>query len=213
MEFCGGIHAHDIQELGMVKIISEGSISAGVRRIEGTTSKTAFEMLQKQDMEASAVQGILKQKEEIGTRVQSLMEQIKQQEKELKKLKSELSKKEVEHLFTDVPTVNELPYVVASFEDLDGKTFRTMSDQLVQKLNSGALVLFNADGEKVSLICRFTDDWVKKGMDANKLLRPLAEMVGGKGGGRPNMAQAGGTDPSRIPQAREKVADFLKDLF
>ena len=213
MEFCGGCHVNDIFEIGMIKVTSESSISAGVRRIEGVTGRGAFQLFQIENETVDKISRQLKQKGDLVSTVQSLQDNLRAKNKELDKLKQELSLGKMDKMYSEMPKIGELSYLQANFEGLDSKTFRALSDQAIQKIGSGVLVLFNDAGQKVSLICKVSDDWVAKGLDAGKVVSELAQIVGGKGGGRKNMAQAGGSEPHKIPQAMQKIPELLKSML
>ncbi len=213
MEFCGGCHVNDIFEIGMVKVTSESSISAGVRRIEGVTGRGAFELFQEENSTVDKITRQLKQKGNLVTLVQGLQDNLKTKNKELDKLKQELNLGKMDSMYAEMPKIGELSYLQANFEGLDSKTFRALSDQAIQKIGSGVLVLFNDAGQKVSLICKVSEDWVAKGLDAGKVVSELAQILGGRGGGRKNMAQAGGNEPHKIPQAMQKTPELLKSML
>ena len=197
----------------MIKITSESSISAGVRRIEGVTGRSAFQLFQIENETVDKISRQLKQKGDLVSTVKSLQDNLRAKNKELDKLKQELSLGKMDKMYSEMPKIGELSYLQANFEGLDSKTFRALSDQAIQKIGSGVLVLFNDAGQKVSLICKVSDDWVAKGLDAGKVVSELAQIVGGKGGGRKNMAQAGGSEPHKIPQAMQKIPELLKSML
>ena len=125
----------------------------------------------------------------------------------------ELSERTLESLYSSLPSVEELQYVHASFLGLDAKSFRVLSDKAIQRIGSGLVVLFNEEDDKVQVICKVTQDWIDRGVDASKVVQELAPLVGGRGGGRKNMAQAGGTDPKKIPEAMKQVPQVLSSFF
>lgn len=213
MEFCGGCHVDDVLEIGMIKVVSESSISAGVRRIEGITGPTAFRLFQKENRTIAQLFRQLKHQGDLPIIVQELQDGLKAANKEVIKLKQELSLGKLESLYSNLPRIGDLSYLQANFEGLDGKTFRALSDQVIQKIGSGVLVLFNDEDQKVSLICKVSDDWVSKGVDAGRLVSELAVIVGGRGGGRKNMAQAGGSNPQMIPVAMQKTPELIKSML
>ena len=213
MEFCGGCHVNNIFEIGMIKVTSESSISAGVRRIEGVSGRGAFALFQEENSTVEKISRQLKQKGDLVTTVQGLQDNLRSKNKELEKLKQELNLGKMESMYSKMPKVGNLSYLQANFEGLDSKTFRALSDQAIQKIGSGVLILFNDAGQKVSLICKVSEDWVAKGLDAGKVVSELARVVGGRGGGRKNMAQAGGNEPHKIPQAMQKIPELLKSMM
>ncbi|PCJ21253.1 MAG: alanine--tRNA ligase [Candidatus Cloacimonadota bacterium] len=213
MEFCGGTHVEEISEIGMIKIISEGSVASGIRRIEGICSKGAFSMFLNQDESLSKISRILKQKNNLPNLVSDLQNNLKNKDKEISKLKESMNASKLNQIDEKLQQIGDLCFLTACFEGIDSKGFRKLSDQAIQKIGSGALVLFNQEGEKVSLICKVSDDWVKKGIHAGKLVGSLAKIVGGRGGGRPNMAQAGGSMPEKIPEAVLQVEKLLSEMI
>lgn len=212
MEFCGGTHVSNVSEIGMIKIVSESSIASGVRRIEGVTSRRAFELFQKDYQAVESLKRTLKTKDDVIQRIDSLMEDSRQKDKEILKLKTELSRLEMDKALEAIEEIGQTRVLAASFSGMDAKVFRTMSDTAMQKVGSGIVVLGNDSDGKASLLCRISDDLVKKGMKANDILNPLAEMIGGRGGGKPNMAQAGGTQPEKLPQAMARVSELVRGL-
>ena len=161
-------------EIGMIKVTSESSISAGVRRIEGVTGRGAFQLFQIENETVDKISRQLKQGDLVST-VQVCKTTSRAKNKELDKLKQELSLGKMDKMYSDMPKIGELSYLQANFEGLDSKTFRALSDQAIQKIGSGVLVLFNDAGQKVSLICKVSDDWVaKRGLDAGKVVSELA---------------------------------------
>jgi len=213
MEFCGGTHVEDIAEIGMVKIVSESSISAGVRRIEGIVASAAFELFQKEHEAVEGLKQSLKVKDGIVSRVSGLLEELRQKEKEIHRLKTEISQGSLNRMYEDVVTVKGVKLLCAGFLDLDAKVFKTLPDQAVQKLGSSILIFGNQLEGKASLVCRVSEDLVKSGYDAQKILAPLAEMVGGRGGGRPNLAQAGGTLPQKLDLALEEGKRLVTSML
>lgn len=213
MEFCGGTHVSEISEIGMIKIISEGSIASGIRRIEGICSKDAFSLFLDHDSTLDKISRTLKQKNNLSDVIAELQNSLKSKDKEISKLKEVMNASKLDNLEEKLEKVGELAYLTACFDGIDTKGFRKLSDQAIQKIGSGALVLFNQESEKVSIVCKVSDDWVKKGVHAGKLIGTLAEVVGGRGGGRPNMAQAGGSKPDQIPEAVRQVKGILEGMI
>ncbi len=213
MEFCGGTHVSDISEIGMVKITSESSISAGVRRIEGIVASAAFDLFQKEHEAFEGIKQSLKVKDGILDRVIGLQEELRQKEKEILKLKTEISQGSLNRMYEDVLVINGVKVLCAGFLELDAKVFKTLPDQAVQKLGSSILVFGNQSEGKASLLCRVSEDLVKSGYDAQKILAPLAEIVGGRGGGRPNLAQAGGNLPQKMDMALTEAKKLVTGIL
>ena len=136
MEFCGGCHVSDIYEIGMIKVTSESSISAGVRRIEGVTGKSAFELFQTENETVDLISRQLKQKGNLVSLVKNLQDNLKSKNKELEKLKQQLSLGKMDKMYAEMPRIGDLSYLQANFEGLDSKTFRALSDQAIQKIGS-----------------------------------------------------------------------------
>jgi len=210
-EFCGGTHVAELGEIGMVKILSEASISAGVRRIEGIVSTHAFDLFQQQYSLVGSVKKALNSQDGLAEQVNDLVKSVRSSEKEISKLRAKLVEVELESKFSNPPKLGDLNYVVQAVEGMDNKGFRGLSDTAVQKIGSGLVVLVNHVGEKVTVVCKISDDWVEKGLDASKVVAPLAELVGGRGGGRKNMAQAGGTDPGGIVKLIERAPVLIQE--
>ena len=213
MEFCGGTHVDDIAEIGMVKIISESSIAAGVRRIEGVVSRRAFGLFQEEEETLREVQGLLNTRENLGDNIRSLQAELKKREKELTTLRLSGSERDLDLALENVLLAGSLPFIASRFDGLDAKSFRLLSDKAMQKLGSGLIVLFNQEGDKAQLISKVSQDWVDRGVDASLVVQALAPLIGGRGGGRKNMAQAGGDDPSKIPDALTQAAEVIKNSF
>ncbi len=213
LEFCGGTHVEDISEIGMVKIISEASISAGVRRIEGVVSRRAFDLFQEEDRELRVIQSALNRKDQISASVLDLQDSLKQSRKENQKLRREISEQALESKLKSPSKIQGLAFLQHCFDSLDNKSFRVLSDQAIQRLGSGVVLLFNQEGEKVNLICKVSDDWVKKGLDASNLMQGLAPLIGGRGGGRKNMSQAGGGDSAKIASAMQDSPAVVEEVL
>ena len=213
MEFCGGTHVDDIAEIGMIKILSESSIAAGVRRIEGVVSKKAFGLFQEEDETLREVQGVLNTRENLGETIRALQIELKKRDKELTSLRLSGSERDLDQALQNVLLEGSLPFITSRFTGLDAKSFRLLSDKAMQKLGSGLIVLFNQEGDKAQLISKVSQDWVNRGIDASVVVQGLAPLIGGRGGGRKNMAQAGGDDPAKISQALAQVPGLIRKSF
>ena len=208
-ELCGGTHVARTGDIGVFKILSEGGVAAGVRRIEATTGIGALEHVQKLDATLSDVAGALKaQPAELTQKVSALLDQVKSLEKELARFKSKLASSQGDDLAEQARDVKGVKVLAANLDGADTKALRETMDKLKDKLKSAAIVLSAISDGKVSLIAGVTADLTSK-IKAGELVNYVATQVGGKGGGRPDMAQAGGTDPTNLPQALESVHDWV----
>ncbi len=197
IELCGGTHLNNTSQVGMFKILSEGGVAAGVRRIEAITGKAVYEYLKERDAVINDVCGSLKAKEDnLTQRASQVVEENKALAKELHDLKAKMSLQSADSILDSKVDVNGVNLVTAKFEDMDMNTLRETADSLRDKLGSGVLVMANVADNKVNFIVTATKDAVDKGIHSGNIVREVAQIAGGKGGGRPNMAQAGATDVS-----------------
>lgn len=211
VELCGGTHVSRTGDIGLFKILSEGGIASGVRRIEAITGAAAFEFVQNQANELNQLSGLLKtDSNNIQERVVALMEQAKTLEKEVDKLKQSAASQAGSDLLSSVYEVNGIKVLSANLKGVEAKALRTMVDDLKNQLGSGVIVLGVAADNKVSLIVGVTKD-VTNRVKAGELVNFVAGQVGGKGGGRPDMAQAGGSQPENLDSALNSVKEWLAD--
>ncbi len=196
-ELCGGIHASNTGDIGLFKIISEGGIAAGIRRIEAVTGEGALDYLDAQQAQHDA-------------KVSEMAAKAKLLEKEIQQLKDKLAAKESAGLINQVKQIAGVNVLVAQLNDADNKALRGMVDDLKNQLSSGIIMLGNVAEGKVGLIAGVTNDLTNK-VKAGELVNMVALQVGGKGGGRPDMAQAGGTDAHALPSALESVDAWIAE--
>ncbi|MDP5031869.1 alanine--tRNA ligase [Paraglaciecola sp.] len=209
MELCGGTHVMSTGDIGLFKILSESGIAAGVRRIEAVTGSAALELIQKQANELSGLAAMLKtEPTSLVSRITQLLEQNKSFEKELAKLKQQLASSKGSDLLTNVADINGVKVLVAHLHEVESKALRGMVDEFKNQLGSAVIVLGVAEQSKVSLIVGVTQDLTSK-VKAGELVNYIAQQVGGKGGGRPDMAQAGGNQPENLANAIESVKPWL----
>ncbi|UXI01770.1 alanine--tRNA ligase [Photobacterium sp. TY1-4] len=210
-ELCGGIHASNTGDIGLFKIVSEGGIAAGIRRIEAVTGAAAIEALHAQEALLSETAGLVKSDSaSVVTKVSALVAQNKQLEKEIQQLKDKLAAQESAGLINQAQEINGVKVLVAKLDGADNKALRGMVDELKNQLGSGIVVLGNASDDKVGLIAGVTKDLIGK-VKAGELVNMVAQQVGGKGGGRPDMAQAGGSDVSALPAALESAQVWIAE--
>ena len=211
-EFCGGTHVERTGDIGVFKLYSEGGVAAGIRRVEATTGGNALAMMNAQIQEFFEVAKQLRTQPGAGMvekAAQHLLDEKKALEKELAKLRSKLAMGQGQDLAAQAVDVKGAKLLVATLEGADAKTLRETLDKLKDKLKSAAIVLAAVGDGKVSLIAGVTADLTGK-VKAGELVNFVAQQVGGKGGGRPDMAQAGGTEPAKLPVALDSVRDWVE---
>lgn len=211
IELCGGNHVINTEDIGIFKIVSESGIGAGVRRIEAVTSKEAYELLHQEELRLRGIAQIVKapQLKETVSRVEQLQTQLREVQKENEALASKLANQQAGDIFKDVKESNGLTYIAAQVNVKDMNQLRQLADQWKQKATSEVLVLATVANEKVNLLAAVNPDGLEKGLKAGDLIKAIAPKVGGGGGGRPDMAQAGGKNPEGIPAALAEVATWL----
>jgi alanyl-tRNA synthetase len=209
VELCGGTHVKQTGEIGAFKITSEQGIASGVRRIEAVTGQQALDYTQKESLLMSQLAQVLKtDKSSIDEKLEQLINRAKQQDKEIEQLKNKLSSSQSADLLDNLQTINGISLLVAKVEASDVKALRNLNDQLKSRLTSGILVLAAEINGKISLIVSVTKDLVDR-FHAGKLMQELAKLLGGKGGGRPDMAQGGGTDIAQLDSALNWVSEYV----
>ena len=209
-ELCGGTHVHRTGDIGLFKIVMEGGVAAGIRRVEAITGDNAVRFVQELDARINAASAVLKaQPSELTQRITQVQDHVKALEKELGALKSKLASSQGDELVSQAVEIGGVFVLAAQLPGADGKTLRETVDKLKDKLKNAAIVLAAVDGNKVSLIAGVTAEASKK-VKAGELVNFVAQQVGGKGGGRPDMAQAGGTEPENLAAALAGVNDWVK---
>ncbi|HJV81958.1 alanine--tRNA ligase [Noviherbaspirillum sp.] len=209
-ELCGGTHVTRTGDIGLFKIVSEGGVAAGIRRVEAVTGEAALAFVQNLAARINEAAGALKvQPEELTQRIVQVQDQVKSLEKELSTLKSKLASSQGDELVAKAVDINGIKVLAATLNGADVPVLRETMDKLKDKLKTAAIVLAAVKDGKVSLIAGVTQDATSK-VKAGDLVNFVAQQVGGKGGGRPDMAQAGGTDPSGLPKALEGVSDWVR---
>ncbi|WP_286852429.1 DHHA1 domain-containing protein, partial [Hydrogenophaga sp. 70-12] len=210
-ELCGGTHVTRTGDIGLFKVVGEGGVAAGVRRIEAVTGENALAYLQSLESTVAQAAGALKAPvAELTARVGQTLEQIKALEKEIAALKGRLASSQGDELLGRAVDVKGLKVLAATLDGADAKTLRDTMDKLKDKLKSAAIVLAAVDGGKVQLAAGVTADSVGK-VKAGELVNFVAQQVGGKGGGKPDMAMAGGTDPSGLAKALASVQGWVAE--
>lgn len=211
LELCGGCHVQNTSQIGLFKIVGESGIGSGVRRIEAVTGRAAYEYLDGQLQFLRDAAGLLKSNiADVPKRINALLAQLKEISRENESLKAKLSGIEAGSLTERVKQVNGVAVLAAEVSAGDMETLRNIVDQMKSKLGSAIIVLGAAADGKVNLAAAVTPDLVSKGYHAGKLIKEVAARCGGSGGGRPDMAQAGGKDPSKLKEAIQSVEKLLE---
>ncbi|MBD3885547.1 alanine--tRNA ligase [Phormidium tenue FACHB-886] len=210
-ELCGGTHVANTAEIGLFKIISEAGIAAGIRRIEAVAGLAALEYLNLRDKIVRELSDRFKTKpEEVPDRIAALQTELKDVQKQVTALKAELAVAKSEQLLDKAETIGAFKVLVAQMEGADADSLKTAAERLLQRLGEGAVVLGSApEPEKVSLVAAFSKGVNSQGLQAGKFIGAIAKLCGGGGGGRPNLAQAGGKDAAKLPEALEAAHQEL----
>jgi len=208
-ELCGGTHVARTGDIGLFKIVAEGGIAAGIRRVEAVTGDNALAYLQQLEGTVSGVAAALKATPaEVGTRVAAVLDQVRALEKEVAALKGKLASAQGDELLAQAVDVGGIKVLAAMLQGADAKALRETMDQLKNKLKSAAIVLAAVEGGKVQLAAGVTADRTGQ-VKAGELVNFVAQQVGGKGGGKPDLAMAGGTDAAKLPQALASVKGYV----
>ncbi len=208
-ELCGGTHVTRTGDIGLFKIVSEGGVAAGIRRVEAVTGENALTLVQTLAARVNEAASALKvQPDEIANRIAQVQDQVKSLEKELASLKTKMASGQGDELLSQAVDINGIKVLAATLEGADVPTLRNVMDKMKDKLKTAAIVLASVADGKVTLIAGVTADSTSK-VKAGELVNFVAQQVGGKGGGRPDMAQAGGTDPSGLPTALAAVGQWV----
>ncbi len=215
MELCGGTHVSNTAEIGVFKIISEAGVASGVRRIEAVSGPAILDYLNLRDKVVKDLSDRFKVKpEELPDRITSLQSELRNSQKELETLKVQLAIAKSDSLLQTAETVGDHKIIVAQLEDVDPESLKTAAERLLQKIGNGAVVLGSVpEVGKVSIVAAFSPEVNKKGLQAGKFVGAIAKICGGGGGGRPNLAQAGGRDASKLPDALGQAESDLKSAL
>ena len=212
-ELCGGTHVNNSGEIGFFKIISETGVAAGIRRIEALTGINAIRyMEEKQRLLKEACSALKCSEKDIIKKINSQGTEIKEKDKEILELKNKLASGIEDEILASVKEIKGIKVVAFSVEDIDGNSLRDLADKVRNKVNSGVVVLLSKVSGKVNLIAMATKDVLEKGIHCGKIIKEVASVVGGGGGGRPDMAQAGGKKPENIEDAIEVTYSVVESL-
>ena len=212
VEFCGGTHVKNTADIMTFKILSEAGVAAGVRRIEAITAENVmnyYENLEIEFQEAAAV--VKASPAQLKARLATMTAEMKELQSENEKLKAEIAKNQAGDILSKAQDVNGVQVLAARMDNIDMNELRNLGDSLKEKLGDAVVVLASVADGKVTLMATATDSAIKKGAHAGNLIKAIAGLVGGGGGGRPNMAQAGGKNPAGTDEALEKAVEVLKE--
>ncbi|MBS9390053.1 MAG: alanine--tRNA ligase [Dolichospermum sp. WA123] len=215
MELCGGTHVNNTAEIGVFKIIAEAGVASGVRRIEAVSGAAVLDYLNVRDIVTKDLCDRFKIKpEEIPDRITTLQTELRNNEKEIQSLKSQIAIVKSDSLLQTAEIIGEHKIIIAQMEDIDAESLKDAAERLLQKIGNGAVVLGSIpEAGKVSIVAAFSPEVNKKGVQAGKFVGTIAKICGGGGGGKPNLAQAGGRDASKLPEALETAkSDLLAGL-
>ncbi|MGM0419615.1 MAG: alanine--tRNA ligase [Bacillota bacterium] len=210
IELCGGTHVQATGEIGLFKILQESSIAAGIRRIEAVTGLAALDYVEDQeDIISEAAEQLKTRPEELLSKIEGLQAANKDLKRQLKSLQDKLADSKAEDLTDKIETINGIKTVITEVENIDQDGLRTLSDELISEIGSGLVLLAQRDENKVVFVAKISPDLVKQGLHAGKLVGEVARITGGGGGGRPDMAQAGGSQPEKLPEALERAREII----
>lgn len=210
IELCGGIHAQRTGDIGLFKIISEAAVAAGIRRVEAVTGQAAIDWMHNQQKVLTQSAELLKSdSQSLAEKIQQLQEKAKKAERELENLKAKLARETGANLASSAVKINDVPVILQKLEGVDPKSLRTMVDDLKNQLGSGVIAFATGSEGKVNLVVGITKDLTSK-VKAGELVNLMAQAVGGKGGGRPDMAMAGGNQPEHIDNAIKIAQEWLQ---
>ncbi|WP_432719189.1 alanine--tRNA ligase [Pectinatus frisingensis] len=212
MELCGGSHVENIGQIGLFKIISESGVAAGVRRIEALTGKAAYEYTKKQEaVITGAAESLKTDVFDLNAKIVGLLQENKEFKHRLNDVRETVAKANSQKLLSDAKQYGDLNVVSGKVDAADMDELRSIADTICSQLKNGVVILADAlAADKVNLVVKVSTDAVKKGVHAGKIIKVAAQVTGGNGGGRPNMAQAGGKMPGKIPEAFEKAIEILE---
>lgn len=208
-ELCGGTHVSQVGQIGFFKILTESGVAAGIRRVEAVTGKAAIEYVQQREAQLLEIAQTLKTNpQEVTQKISQIIENVRHAEKELVRLKTKLASSQGDDLAAQAQEIKGIKVLAANLENADSRTMRETLDQLKAKLKTCTIVLSAVKDGKITIIAGVSADLINQ-IKAGELVNFVAQQVGGKGGGRPDMAQAGGTQPQHLPAALASVMAWV----
>lgn len=211
IELCGGTHLKNTSQVGLFKIVSETGVAAGVRRIEAVTGETAINVFKSYEEKLNKVANILKTNtNNIEKKIDFILLENKELKQKIDKLESKMAGSVIDDILSSVEDIDGVKVVTSKLNNFDGNNLREIGDKLKEKIGSGVIVLASSKDGKVNFVVMVTDDIVKKGVHAGNIVKEAAKLAGGGGGGRPNMAQAGAKDETKIEQSLLKAKEIIK---
>lgn len=213
-ELCGGTHVQNTSEIGLFKITSEGAIGAGLRRIEAITGRGVLVYLEENEKLVKELSGVLKTtRHELISRANTLLDELKQKDRKLSQMEAQSARNQVQEYLDKAVRVKDIPVLACRVNALDVESLRNMADMFKEKLSSGIVVLGAIVDEKASFVVAATKDLLPLGIHAGKISKEVAKITGGGGGGRPDMAQAGGPDSAKLEEAIASVPQIIESLL
>jgi alanyl-tRNA synthetase len=210
-ELCGGTHVGHSGEIGVFKLQAEGGIAAGVRRIEAVTGEGALELVRRYEHSLREISDLLRGSvEETAERVRKLLQQQRELEKEIERLRAQLGQNRIPDLLQKRQQINGANVIISRLDGIDPKQLREIADQIKEQMGSGVVVLASPSNGNVSVVSSVTKDLTKR-FHAGNIVKELAAIVGGGGGGRPDFAQAGGKNPARVDEALRRAEEIIKE--
>lgn len=211
-ELCGGTHVSNTGSIGLFKIISESSIASGVRRVEAITGMSTYEYINKMEQDIDEIASLVKSdKNNLTEKVSGLITNLKDKEKEIEKMKSKMASSVADDIIKSKQEVDGISYISYKVENMNMNELRNLGDEIKNRLSNGVIVLGSEKDGKVFFVSMVSEELKKKGIHAGNVIREVAKMTGGSGGGRRDMAQAGGKDPSKINSALQIVPKLIKE--
>lgn len=212
MEFCGGTHVSNTGQIGLFKILSEGSVGSGLRRIEAITGKYAYTYLNSAEVELKNCAAVLHTApEEVSSRIEVLNRTIKEKDKEIEKLQASITRAGSKNLLEQAYNYKGARVLIQAVPAQDAGSLREQAEMMRDKLGTSVVVLGAVTGDKVALVCFVSKELIERGLNAGKIVGAAARAAGGGGGGRPDMAQAGGKDASKLDDALAAAREMVKN--
>ena len=210
-ELCGGTHVRASGEIGIFKLQSEGGVAAGVRRVEAFTGQGALDLIHNYEQRLKEIGNLVRgSADDAVDKVKKLLERQKELEREIEKLRGQFEKDQIPELLAKQSSVNGTKFLISQVDGVDAKQLRDIADQLKEKIGSGVVVLASAGEANVNLVASVSKELTQR-YHAGNIIKELAGIVGGGGGGRPEFAQAGGKEPAKIAAALKRAEELIRE--